>query len=188
MLKKDLRIAFKKKREALSLAEIEEKSLAIANQVLQLQIWEYSFYHLFLSIEHLKEINTEYILHILNGKDKNIVIAKTDFTRLTMKHFLLTDATPIKVNKWGIPEPTDGIEISPQQIQVVFMPLLAFDKKGNRIGYGKGFYDRFLSECKKDVVKIGLSFFEASENIKDTHAEDIPLDYCVTPEKIYRFN
>ena len=176
MLKKDLRIAFKKKREALSLAEIDEKSLAIANQVLQLQLWEYSFFHLFLSIERLKEINTEYLLHILNGKDKNIVVSKSEFEALTMKHFLLTDATPLKLNKWGIPEPVNGI------------PLLAFDEKGNRIGYGKGFYDRFLNECREDVIKVGLSFFEATTTIEDTNANDIPLDFCVTPEKIYRFN
>jgi len=65
---------------------------------------------------------------------------------------------------------------------------LAFDEKGNRIGYGKGFYDRFLNECKKDVIKVGLSFFEATTTIEDTNANDIPLDFCVTPEKIYRFN
>ncbi|MBW2960325.1 5-formyltetrahydrofolate cyclo-ligase [Mesonia aestuariivivens] len=188
MLKKDIRIAYKKKREQLSDAEIEEKSLTIANQVLELSIWDYSFFHLFLSIQHLKEINTEFILHILSGKDKNIVVAKTDFSNLAMKHFLLTDSTPLKINKYGIPEPTDGIEISDQQIQVVFIPLLAFDEKGNRIGYGKGFYDRFLNECKKDVVKIGLSFFEAIEHIEDTNANDIPLDYCVTPEKVYQFS
>ncbi|GGZ55033.1 5-formyltetrahydrofolate cyclo-ligase [Mesonia mobilis] len=188
MLKKDLRIAFKKKREALSLAEIDEKSLAIANQVLQLQLWEYSFFHLFLSIERLKEINTEYLLHILNGKDKNIVVSKSEFEALTMKHFLLTDATPLKLNKWGIPEPVNGIEIPATQLDVVFIPLLAFDEKGNRIGYGKGFYDRFLNECKEDVIKVGLSFFEATTTIEDTNANDIPLDFCVTPEKIYRFN
>ena len=109
MLKKDLRIAFKKKREALSLAEIDEKSLAIANQVLQLQLWEYSFFHLFLSIERLKEINTEYLLHILNGKDKNIVVCKGEFEALSMKHFLLTDATPVKLNRWVKLKPVNGM-------------------------------------------------------------------------------
>ncbi|SHI63369.1 5-formyltetrahydrofolate cyclo-ligase [Mesonia phycicola] len=188
MLKKEIRLASKTKRNQLSANNIDEKSIAIANQLLALNIWQYSFYHLFLSIEQLKEINTEYILHILSGKDKNIVVSKSDFEALTMKHFLLTDATPLKVNKWGIPEPVNGIEISPKQIDVVFIPLLAFDLKGNRIGYGKGFYDRFLSECKTDVIKIGLSFFEAVESIEDTNENDIPLDYCITPEKVYNFN
>ena len=95
---------------------------------------------------------------------------------------------PLKLNKWGIPEPVNGIEIPATQLDVVFIPLLAFDEKGNRIGYGKGFYDRFLNECKEDVIKVGLSFFEATTTIEDTNANDIPLDFCVTPEKIYRFN
>ena len=67
------------------------------------------------------------------------------------------------------------------------MPLLAFDKKGHRVGYGKGFYDKFLSECKPETIKIGLSFFEAEEMIADVFEADVKLDYCVTPEKIYEF-
>lgn len=187
MKKKDIRIAFKKKRTVLSDSEIDEKSLLIANQLLKLPIWKNSFYHIFLSIEHLKEINTEFILHILNGKDKNIVVSKSDFESLQMHHFLLTDATPLKINNWGIPEPVNGIEIQSSQIEVVFIPLLAFDKQGHRIGYGKGFYDRFLHECQAKTLKIGLSFFDALEEIKDIHANDIPLDYCVTPKKVYEF-
>ncbi len=188
MKKKDIRIAFKKKRDKLSEEEIEDKSLTIANKLLELPIWNYSFYHIFLSITHLKEVNTEFILHILNGKDKNAVVSKSDFDSLSMQHFLLTDATPLKANSWGIPEPMYGIEIPAQEVDVVFIPLLAFDKKGERIGYGKGFYDRFLKECKDDAIKIGLSFFEALDKINDTNVNDIGLDYCVTPEKIYEFN
>jgi 5-formyltetrahydrofolate cyclo-ligase len=55
---------------------------------------------------------------------------------------------------------------------VVFVPLLAFDKKGNRVGYGKGFYDAFLSKCKPETIKIGLSFFEAEETIDDVFEND----------------
>jgi 5-formyltetrahydrofolate cyclo-ligase len=104
-----------------------------------------------------------------------------------MKHFLLTDNTIIKKNEYNIPEPVDGIEISNDKIEVVFIPLLAFDKKGNRVGYGKGFYDKFLSNCKPETLKIGLSFFEAENEISDVFDGDIGLDYCVTAEGIYRF-
>ncbi|MAN28402.1 MULTISPECIES: 5-formyltetrahydrofolate cyclo-ligase [Mesonia] len=188
MKKKDIRIAYRKKRNELSEEDIEEKSLSIANKLLELPIWNYSFYHIFLSIKHLKEVNTEFILHILNGKDKNAVVSKSDFKSLGMQHYLLTDATPLKANSWGIPEPMFGIEIPPQEIDVIFIPLLAFDKKGERIGYGKGFYDRFLKECKGNSVKVGLSFFEALDKISDIDVNDIGLDYCVTPDKIYTFN
>lgn len=167
--------------------ELEDQSMAIANNLLPLSIWEHSFYHLFLSIERLREIDTEFILHILNGKDKNVVISRSDFTTAAMTHYLLTDSTPLKTNEWGIPEPLDGIEIPSKKIEVVFIPLLAFDKKGHRIGYGKGFYDRFLDSCQPETLKIGLSFFEAEEGLIEYNEHDIPLDFCVTPEKVYTF-
>lgn len=187
MTKNELRRKYKELRQSLSVEEIEERSLEIGNNLLQLPIWKYSYYHLFLSISEKKEVDTQVILHILQGKDKNIVLSKSDFSSGELTHFLLTDATVIKPNQWGIPEPEDGIEISPKKMEVIFIPLLAFDQKGNRVGYGKGFYDRFISKCSPDVLKIGLSFFDAEELIEDVSALDVPLDYCVTPQKIYDF-
>ena len=87
----------------------------------------------------------------------------------------------------GIPEPVDGLEVPASKLDVVFVPLLAFDKKGHRVGYGGGFYDRFLKSCKKDVLKIGLSFFLPELEIEDIHSDDIPLDFCVTPGEVFRF-
>lgn len=187
MIKNKLRQLYKKKRIQLEIEQIEDFSLAIANQSLKLPIWEDSTYSIFLSIQEKKEINTDYILHILQGKDKNIAVSKSNLSNYTMKHFLLTDNTKIQVSSWGIPEPVDGIEIPETKIDVVFIPLLAFDLQGNRVGYGKGFYDRFLAACRPDVIKVGLSFFEAEENIIPGHENDIALDYCITPKKIYKF-
>ena len=187
MTKSELRKKYKDLREDLSLDMIEDLSLAIANQLLKCSIWNYSFYHIFLSIEEQKEVNTDYILNILSGKDKNILISKSDFTTGCMLNFLLTDNTVIKKNTYNIPEPIDGIEINNDKIDVVFVPLLSFDKQGNRVGYGKGFYDRFLAHCKPETVKIGLSFFEAEKCVFNVFESDIKLDYCVTPKKVYKF-
>lgn len=187
MKKNDLRIKYKKLRQEFSSEEIEEKSLEIANNLLNLPIWDYSYFHLFLSISEKKEIDTEPILHILQGKDKNIVVSKTDFENFRLTNYLLTDSTILRKSKYGIPEPVDGIEVPPAKIEVVFVPLLAFDEKGNRIGYGKGFYDKFLSGCTGEVVKIGISFFEAETEFAGVSPHDVPLDYCVTPQKIYNF-
>jgi 5-formyltetrahydrofolate cyclo-ligase len=104
-----------------------------------------------------------------------------------MNHFLLTDNTVIKKNAYNIPEPIDGIEVPSTKIDVVFVPLLTYDTKGSRIGYGKGFYDRFLAECKPDVIKIGLSFFPPETIDFESDSTDIGLDFCVTPEKVYEF-
>jgi len=163
MTKKELREKYKLKRQTLSLSQLDDLSLSIANNVLKLPIWEFSFYHTFLSITAQKEVNTDFILNILAGKDKNIVVSKSDFKTLEMTHVLLTDNTKLKINAQHIPEPVDGIEIADGKIEVVFVPLLAFDSTGHRIGYGKGFYDRFLKKCNKKTIKIGLSFFEAED-------------------------
>lgn len=184
MTKKELRKKYKTLRSKLSEDQIQDYSIAIANQLLNLPIWDYTFYHIFLSIEEQKEVNTDYILNILSGKDKNVVISKCDFKTNTLTHYLLTDSTVIKKNSYNIPEPVDGIEISNKKLEVVFIPLLAYDKQGNRVGYGKGFYDIFLSKCNPETIKIGLSFFEAEDNIEDIFEGDIGLDYCVTPFEI----
>ncbi|RXM48440.1 5-formyltetrahydrofolate cyclo-ligase [Flavobacterium sp. YO12] len=185
--KKELRIHYKNLRKELSADDIEEKSLAIANNLIQLPIWDKTYYHVFLPIVEHKEVDTEFILHLLSGKDKEIVISKSDFETRGMTHFLLTDNTKIKKNEYNIPEPVNGLEVPTKTIDVVFVPLLAFDHFGNRIGYGKGFYDKFLADCKPDTIKIGLSFFEAADQIDDVFESDVRLDYCVTPEKVYTF-
>lgn len=187
MLKKELRQKYKALRSLLSENELEEMSLAIANKILTVPIWDKTYFHIFLPISEQKEVNTEFVLHLLSGKDKEIIISKSDFETKEMTHFLLTDNTKIKKNQYNIPEPVDGLEVPTRKIEVVFVPLLAFDKSGHRAGYGKGFYDQFLKECKPTTIKIGLSFFEAEEKIEDVYENDISLDYCVTPNEVYRF-
>ncbi|GMN09713.1 5-formyltetrahydrofolate cyclo-ligase [Croceitalea sp. MTPC9] len=186
MQKIELRKAYRSKRENLSFDTIQSQSLKISNNILQMKIWSFLYYHVFLSITESKEVDTSYLLTLLQGKDKNIIVPKTTSNN-KLKNYLLTDNTVFRKSKWNIPEPVDGILIDEKQIEVVFVPLLTFDKKGNRVGYGKGFYDNFLRRCNNDVLKIGLSFFEPEEEISDIGTYDVPLDYCVTPEKVYEF-
>lgn len=186
MLKKELRTKFLSLRNSISSDQLSEQSLLLANTLLGLPIWNFSFYHLFLPITEKQEIDTSYILSILQGKDKNVVLPKMAGDQ-KLTHFLLTDNTVIKPNQWGVPEPLDGLEVPPNKIDVVFIPLLAFDHQGNRVGYGKGYYDIFLKQCKPNVLKIGLSLFEAVEHIEDVSSEDVSLDYCITPNKTYSF-
>lgn len=186
MNKNELRAKYKALRQAFSEAEIDAKSLAIANNLLQLDFWDKTYFHLFLTIEEQKEVETEYILQILAGKDKEIVVAKCNFETLEMTNYLLTDNTKFQKNEHNIFEPLDGLEVPNAKIEVVFVPLLAYDIKGNRVGYGKGFYDNFLSKCNEDVIKIGLSFFDPEETIDDVSPTDIRLNYCITPACVYK--
>lgn len=187
MTKSELRKTYKTKRDKLSIETIDEKSLAIANQLLSLNIWDKSFYHIFLTIAEHKEINTDYILNILAGKDKHTVVSKSNFETINLENYLLTDSTIIKLNHWKIPEPIDGIRIENSKIEVVFVPLLCFDKHGHRVGYGKGYYDNFLGDCRPETIKIGLSLFEVEDEIDGIYEDDVPLNFCVTPDKVYPF-
>lgn len=186
MLKHELRKVYKEKRLHLSPSFILENSLTIANKLLELPIWHFTYYHVFLSIADKKEVDTHPILTLLQARDKYIVVPKMA-SNTEMEHYLLTDSTKLVLNNWQIPEPMGGKKIEESIIDVVFVPLLAFDRKGNRVGYGKGYYDTFLKKCHRDSIKIGVSFFGAEEVIRDVGQHDIPLDYCVTPTKIYSF-
>lgn len=184
MNKSEFRIKYKNLRVQISEEDIEDLSIEIANQALQLPIWNFNNYHIFLPIPNKKEVNTEYILHVLQGKDKSIIVPKAHIETGEMSHILLQDNTVLKPSNYQVPEPVSGIEIAPSQIEVVFVPLLAYDKKGNRLGYGKGFYDRFLAQCQPEALFIGLSLFEPEENIPFEET-DVPLHFCVTPKKVY---
>ena len=187
MLKHELRKKYKNLRAAISASNASDLSLILANHVLQIPIWDFFYYHIFLSIEEKNEIDTLPLMTLLQGKDKNVVVPKMS-GETSLENYLITDSTAFKKNNWGIPEPIDGIMIPEEKIDVVFVPLLAFDVQGNRVGYGKGYYDTFLNKCRKETIKIGLSFFLAEGDlISDVHENDVQLDYCITPEKVYKF-
>jgi 5-formyltetrahydrofolate cyclo-ligase len=189
MKKAEARKLFLKKREQESLASIEEKSRAVAAVFFN----NFSFatihtVHTFLPILHKKELDTSFIINRLQKENNiTIVIPKTNFEDDTLQCLLFDETTILKDNKWGIPEPEGGELVKEDTIDLVLIPLLAYDRVGNRVGYGKGFYDRLLSTCRKDVLKVGLSFYEPVEEIEDTNEFDIPLDFCVTDKRVYEF-
>lgn len=105
----------------------------------------------------------------------------------TMLPVLVNDTTTFEKNEMGFIQPVDGVDVTAADIDWVIVPLLAFDKRGFRVGYGKGYYDRFLKDCRSDVIKIGFSYFDPVENIEDVNRYDVPLDFCITHDKIYFF-
>lgn len=104
-----------------------------------------------------------------------------------LENYFFDDAKQLELNTWGIAEPTHGIPTAYNDIDMVLVPLLAFDTQGHRIGYGKGFYDRFLKACRNDCKKIGLAFFEPVEIIEEAGIHDIKLDHVLTPHDTYSF-
>ena len=142
---------------------------------------------MFFPIEKNNEIDTKLIIQIIQGKDKNVILPRLNIENKSFVNFLLTDSTLLKENRLGIAEPQSGIKINENQIEVVFVPLLCFDKTGHRVGYGGGYYDRFLKKCSANTIKIGISFFDPIEKIIDINNNDIKMNYCLTPNKIYEF-
>ena len=172
-------------RKKLDNVQIISKSTSISNNLQYLPIWEHNFYHIYLPIKEKNEVDTMPIINILNNKKKKVLIPKSDFNNTTMKSFLLNDNTVLKKNNYGITEPINNEEFL-GRIDVIFIPLVAYDLIGNRVGYGKGFYDKFLRNQNNKILRVGLSFFNPEKRIKiDEHDEN--LDFCVTPNRIFSF-
>lgn len=192
MKKEELRNLYRKKRKALSPEEVDKASQAIADRFLafldQEKHPQIETIHSFLPIEKNREVNTWPIVEKLKQReDTRVAVSRTDFEKGSMEHYLLQADSVILTNSMGIPEPEGGTPIPSQEIDLVLMPLLAYDKQGDRVGYGAGFYDRFLEACRKDVIKVGLSFFEPVDKIEDVGSHDIVLDHCITPQNIHDF-
>ncbi len=186
MLKNELRLGFLHRRQKLTETRYGWASKKIAGQCLILPLWDLKRFHIFLPVKAKKEVDTSYLIRALRQRDKEVVVPRVEGPG-QLSHFLVDPKTNYKNNKWGIPEPVDGREVSPDSLDVVFLPLLAFDAAGYRVGYGGGYYDRFLGACKTKPITVGLSFFEPVPAITDLHGQDLKMQYAVTPEHIYEF-
>jgi 5-formyltetrahydrofolate cyclo-ligase len=188
--KATLRKLFLEKRQNLSRSKYGSLTDGMMDQVKSFNWLDYRVVHVFLPIRNKNEVDTFSILNFFkeNFPNLKIVIPRTDFKNLLMENVQYDhESTTLGLNKFDIPEPIQGKIISAEQIDLVFVPLLAFDKKGNRVGYGKGFYDRFLTNCRPDVKKVGLSYFDPVEEIYDLNKFDIKIDACICPDKIWEF-
>jgi 5-formyltetrahydrofolate cyclo-ligase len=188
--KKDLRSAYLQKRRDLLPDEINELSQAIVDRFTELSLSEIKNVHIFYPIPGKHEFNSLLLKEFLkqNYPEIKFILPKSNTTDFTLHNILWEEDTPLAMNQWGITEPEEGVEVPAREIDAVIIPLLAFDEKGNRLGYGKGFYDRFLISCRPDALKIGVSYFSPEQQFEELDAYDVPIDVCVTPNKIWYFN
>ncbi len=187
--KQEIRTSYLNKRAALSREDRERFSTEIAEKLHDfLQTHPFKTFHVFLpSVRHM-EINTLIIIRLLENWDGvRFVVPVSDYEKHSMKNVVYHNGDELKVDRFGIPEPVNHQEIDLKEIDAVITPLLAFDSEGHRLGYGKGFYDRFFASFEQSVVKIGISFFSALEEKLPSEENDIALDYCITPKDIYEF-
>ncbi len=189
MNKAALRKEYKAKRAALYQKECE---LMDDLMLLKFQQFNYSQAQTVLSywpITSHAEPNTFLYTGYLKHMVPDILLAHplTDPATCGMAAVAVTEDTVYHTSPMGLTEPKEGAIIDPLAIDIVFVPLLICDMQGFRVGFGKGFYDRYLANCREDVVKIGFSYFEPVDQIADTTQFDVPLTYCITPEQIYEF-
>lgn len=189
MVKSELRKLYLEKQRSLSSAERNEKSRKIADGFFEnFNLENVRFLHVFLAIERNKEIETSFIYQRLWSDFSQIktVVSRIDFPTMTLESLKFAPDVKLVQNRWRIFEPTESEPVEIERIDLVLIPLLCFDERGFRVGYGKGFYDKFLSECRADCMKIGLSYFAPVEEISDAQEFDVRLDFCITPETIVR--
>jgi 5-formyltetrahydrofolate cyclo-ligase len=110
---------------------------------------------------------------------------------ISLKNYALPPGTPLFENRWGIPEPAadDATLVPPDAFDAVLVPLLAVDETGQRVGYGGGFYDRLLAQCRPGTPFIGLNVLDEPPvgRIADVLPTDVPLTACLTPGGVWRF-
>jgi len=190
MKKQELRNIFKEKRKALTVHDIEKFNDLILINFQKLKLPFINCAHTYIASLKLGEPDTATIIRYLQFKNPliKIVIPKIDIHSGKMVHYHFDKGVEMITNTYGIDEPKEGNLISENEIDLVLIPLLAFDKKGYRVGFGKGYYDKFLSRCKPNVIKAGLSFFDPVDEIKDISGFDIPLNFCITPKETFSFS
>jgi 5-formyltetrahydrofolate cyclo-ligase len=145
--------------------------------------------HTFLPLEKNKEPDTWLIIDRIKREYPHIRISipRVNAQTKELESIFFEGLHQLQKNPWGIPEPKQGIPTDPDQIDLVLVPMVIFDKNGHRVGYGKGFYDKFLATCRKDCRRVGISLFDPVENIEDVNDLDIHVQCCLTPTKHYRF-
>ncbi len=181
-MKAALRDKYKTLRKNLTSSERNTYSEKIYNNFVEHFDFTHDDISIFVPIERFQEVNTWLFINEYPARFYLPVVKPEGLV-----HVHYESVEQLKKTSWGILEPQYGLEVEVSKIDVVIVPLLAYDKKGNRVGYGKGFYDGFLKNCVPNCKFIGVSYFPPEENLIETIPSDIPLHFCVTPDKVYHF-
>lgn len=189
MLKKELRKLYNQKRKDIAYGDkLKWDDLILINfQTLEMPFLDavFSFY----PMEDRNEVNAFLVTDYLRFRNPSLQICypKMSVEEPNMEAVACKADTVFEANAINILEPLASEVIAPEDLDLVLIPLLSFDLAGNRVGYGKGYYDRYLSRCNRSCLKVGLSYFEPVERIEDADEFDVALDFCITPQKAYVF-
>jgi 5-formyltetrahydrofolate cyclo-ligase len=189
MIKNTVRKEFLQRRMDILEEELQQQSALIGFNFKKLALTPVRYLLSYYPILSRREFDVSVCEDLLKAQNPVMRVAwpKIHVDSLDMEAGVVEKDGLFIKNRFNILEPIGGAVISPQQLDVIFVPLLAFDTRGYRVGYGKGYYDKYLARCRTNTLKIGFSFFEAVEYIEDIDVFDVPLNYCITPHRIYEF-
>ncbi len=186
MLKAELRKRYTQKRKALSVDEaflLSEK--IFENFIHYFDPKEGEKVHIFIPIPARKEIDTKIFVNYFLAKNIRVYVPKIAGDKLV--NIEIFEDTVFETSSWGIEEPVSNEDSGEKYFHYVITPLLYCDSKGNRVGYGKGFYDGLFQNISAETKKIGVNYFDPDEYVDDAWEKDIPLDYLVTPTEVLSF-
>lgn len=190
MTKKELRTLFLEKRKGLNEASLASMNLALsANFFAAIDLSFTSVLHTYLPIVGNNEPDTWIIVDRIRREFPHVQVCIPRVAGAdALDNILYEGPQQLQQGKWGIPEPKYGNRVESEKLDLVIVPLLAVDRDGHRVGYGRGFYDRLLNSVRADCRKVGFSFFEPVTAIEDIGQHDVVLDACVTPKGTLVFN
>lgn len=180
--KQTLRRRISALRSAMTDEEWQKKSGIIRNRLLSCERWQQSR-HIALYYSKDKEVDTKELIQQGWQEGKSIYLPKSYPQKKTMTFYRLTSFDQLAVAYYGLHEPIPGksAPLSVEDLELVIVPGLVFDRSGYRIGYGGGFYDRFLATLPHNVYKVSLAFqFQVLQN------EAVPRDvFDVAMDRIF---
>lgn len=186
MLKAELRKKYMQKRKALSIDEAFLLSEKIFENFIQyFKPVSGQKVYIFIPIEKFKEVDTQIFINYFLSRNIKVFVPKIVDTKLISVEIFKD--TKFEINHWNISEPVSNEDSGVLDFDYVITPLLYCDINGNRVGYGKGFYDGFFESISEETKKIGVNYFNPDENIDDVWENDIPLNYLVTPTDVLSF-
>ena len=189
MTKRELRESYKRQRTSIKNADLAKWEDLMLINFQKLKIGHLHTVLTYAPFEKYNEFDPTLITDYCTVRNPGLLVCfpVVDTASLTLSAVAIDDNTYFAPNSYGIDEPMNAEIVPPDQLDLVFLPLLAYDKKGYRVGYGKGYYDRYLKACRPNTLKIGFSFFDAEEVIDDVNELDVKMNYCITPQNLYKF-
>ncbi len=182
--KQTLREKFKILRKDLSKEEVRERSkMILENLHLLSDFFRADVVHTYISSKN-NETDTHELIRVLLKQKKRVVVPISDKVSKVMKHSELFSLSELVGGAYGILEPRMYRPVPVEQIEVVIVPALAVDREGNRLGFGAGFYDRFLHDVHLPTIALAYDFQVIQQVPKES--TDVPVSFIVTEKEIIR--